>query len=153
FVLLHSAGAHTLAEAHVLTPYSPICLTVRGTRISNFGPPVYQNVTGSVCGFTRVPILGGILAASSAAVPMVAVTHPGPQGEAVVAGHTAAEVNRTGSGNPNLIVHFADSKSIGQLRLLTEALERSNRKNAAAAIVAVLMPDQLSKASYTPGIV
>jgi peroxiredoxin len=36
---------------------------------------------------------------------------------------------------------------------LTQALQRSKRTDAPTAIIAVLTPDQLSKARYTPGIV
>ena len=53
---------------------------------------------------------------------------------------------------PNLIVHFADSKSVSQLPVLIQSLTRSNRKDAPTAVIAVLAPDQLSKAPYVPGI-
>jgi peroxiredoxin len=84
---------------------------------------------------------------------MVALTRPGPDGMVQVAGHTPAQTDQTGRNTPNVIVHFADQKSAGNLDVLTQALRDSERKDAATAVLAVLTPDQLSKTRYTPGII
>ena len=162
FVLLHSGPSHAAsavldgaASATPVPGYLPLCLTITGTRISNYGSPiVYQPVTATICGVTKFTI-GGLVAVSggSAAVPMLAITRPGPSGQVVVSGHAAAQVDQTGATAPNLIVHFADSKSVGGLQVLTEALVSSKRSDAPTAIIAVLTPDQLSRAPYAPGIV
>jgi peroxiredoxin len=155
FVLLSSGPPVATAESYTAVPgYSPICLTVKGTRISNYGsPPAYQPVTGTVCGFTKFNVggLAGIL--SGKALPTLAVARPGPRGEVVVTGHASAEIDRSGNSAPNLIVHFADAKSLSQLQLLSQAFQQSKRSDAPAAIVVVLTPDQLSKAAFVPGII
>jgi len=160
FVLLHSGPVNeqvaSVANAAVVAVpgYSPLCLTITGTRISNYGsPPTYQAVTASVCGYLRFPIsLPGVLKGSVNA-PMIAISRPGPSGALVVSAHAPVDIDQTGISAPNLVVHFADSKSVTQLQVLTEAVARANRKDSPAAVVAVLTPEQLSKASYTAGIV
>lgn len=157
FVLLHSPGL-TIADVAVSgTPvpgYAPLCVTITGTRISNFGPEVYQTVTGSVCGFTKfnVGVLAGLTSGLMNA-PMLAVTRQGSSGNVVVTGYAAAQVDQTGITAPNLIVHFADFESMNQLQTLTDALELSTRTDAPSAIIAVLSPGELLKASFTSGII
>lgn len=166
FVLIHSsqtvaeaaiapASASASASAVSLPGYSPLCLTITGNRISNYGtPPTYQTVTASICGYTRFPVvLGGLLSNARAVAPMLAITRPGASGGIVVSGQTRVAIDRSGAAAPNLVVHFADTKSSGQLHLLTQALGRSNRKDAPTAVIAVLSPDQLSKAPFVPGVI
>jgi peroxiredoxin len=159
FVLLYSGPTHaqvSASAAAVTVPgYTPLCLTITGTRISNSGsPPTYQPVTASVCGYTRFPIpIPGRLPSGGVAAPVVAITRATPSGGMVVSGYTQAVANQPGANAPNLLVHFADSKSFPQLQVLTEAVARSNRSDAPAGVVAVLSADQLSKTPYVPGIV
>jgi peroxiredoxin len=156
FVLLHSGQpVAEAASALALPGYAPLCLTITGNRISNYGsPPAYQTVTASVCGYLRFPVaLGAVLSNAGTIAPMLAVTRPNPSGGIIVSGQTSVAIDRTGAAAPNLIVHFADFKSSSQLQLLTQALARSNREDAPTAVIAVLTPDQLSKAPFTPGIV
>ncbi len=134
--------------------YNTICLTARGTRISNYGtPPVFQNVSGSVCGFTIFTVAGVLATTGAAARPMLAITRPGLHGEVVVAGHTPAVADTVGSASPNLIVHFPDSKSLGEAKSLSHALVRSNRKDAPTAILLAVTVGQLAKVPFMPGIV
>jgi peroxiredoxin len=159
FVLLHSGPTNagpTASAATISFPgYSPLCLTITGTRISNFGsPPTYEPVTAGVCGYTRFPFpLPGTVASGTVAAPVVAITRPVPSGGMAVSGQTLAAADQTGANAPNLVVHFVDPKSSGKLQVLTEALARSNRTDAPTAVVAVLTPDQLSKAPYVSGVV
>lgn len=156
FVLLHSGEAAALPDAYSggIPGYSPLCLTITGNRISNYGsPPVYQNVTASVCGYTRFPFPVGVIPGKDAAALTLAITRPAPSGGLIVSGHASADVDRSGSAAPNLVVHFADAQSSGQLQFLTQALGRSKRNDAPTAVLAVLTPEQLSKAPFTPGIV
>lgn len=156
FVLLHSAGL--VADAAISgTPvpgFAPLCLTITGTRISNFGPVAYQTVTGSVCGFTKfnVGVLSGVTSGLTDA-PMLAITCPGPSGNVVVTGCAAAQLDQTGITAPNLIIHFANFDSVAQLKALPDALEQSKRSDAPTAIIAVLSPGELLKASFTSGII
>jgi hypothetical protein len=82
----------------------------------------------------------------------IALTQSGPDGSLQVSGHIPAQIDRSGRNTPNLVVHFADAKSAGNLAPLTRSLQESNRKDAPTAVLAVLTPDQLSKASYANGI-
>ena len=156
FVLLHSGPAvfDPSVSGTPVPGYSPLCLTVTGTRISNFGPIVDQAVSGSICGFTKfnVGALEGVVSGLTKA-PMLLVSRPGPSGQLAVTGQAAASIDRTGISAPNLILHFADSNSCNKLQTLTHALQQSKRTDAPTAIIAVLAPGELSKASFTPGVV
>jgi len=153
FVLVHSGPVSTTDwTSPPIDPYSSLCLTVRGTRLSSFGPVVAQPVGATVCGYNRFPVVSGVLVSAGAAIPMVTLTRPGPGGQVAVTGHTLAQV-AAGSGAPNLIVHFADAKSATELQVFTQALSQSKRTDAATAVVAVLSPGQLAKTPYTPGII
>jgi peroxiredoxin len=157
FVLLHSAPEAqdaAVAGAVALPGYSPLCLTITGTRISDYtSPPVYQPVTASVCGVTRfkVGLLPGALTGATFA-PTVAAVRPGPSGQVSVTGHAPVETDTTGRSSPNLIVHFAGERPSG-LEFLTEALDESKRTDAPTAIIAVLNPDEMTKAKYVPGVI
>jgi hypothetical protein len=156
FVLLHSGPevSDGTFSATAVTAYTPLCLTIKGNRISNFGSPVYQSLSATVCGFTRVPVIPVELVSGLAgAIPMLALTAPGPGGQIAVTGHAMAQVGQTGGDTPNLMIHFGDAKSAGQLQLLTRALAQNKTRNAATSVLAVLPSDQLAKVTYTQGII
>jgi peroxiredoxin len=155
FVLLDSGPevAGATASTGAVSGYTPLCLTVKGLRLSSSGPVVAHPVSAIVCGYNSFPVVNGLNVALNGTVAMVALAQPGPDGFVQVAGHTPAQVDRTGRGTPNLIVHFADEKTAGNLALLTQALRESGRKDAVTAVLAVLTPDQLTKARYTQGII
>jgi len=140
-------------EALRIAGYNPLCLTLQGTRLSNSGPVVAQPVEAKVCGYRAFPVAGGLNVGGFKEAAMIALAVPGPEGQLVVAGHTAAQSTPAGSGSPNRLVHFADDKSVGHLTLLTRALKESGRDDTMTAIMAVLTPEQLSKAPYAAGIV
>jgi peroxiredoxin len=155
--VMHTGGlvANPGVSAMAIGGYSAICLTVKGSRISNFGTPAtYQQVQAKSCGFRVFPVgLAGILANPKALVPMVAVTQPNPPGGLVVTGHTPIQIDRSGAGSPNLIVHFADAKSVSALETLGKALTQSKRTDAPTAIVAVVAGDHIAKAPHVPGVI
>jgi len=151
FVLLHSGPVATAGNGGggSLPPYTPLCLTVRGTQLSPQGAIVPQAVNATVCGYTRVVTLPpGTLAEAQ---PTLALTQPSPDGHVVVTGHAAAQAASVGGAAPNVIVHFADAKSATQLEQLTQAVTK--RKDVATAVVAVVPPDQLAKTRYNPGVI
>ncbi len=160
FVLLSSNqltnAAVARTEAAVLA-YSALCLTITGTRISNYGSPAnYQQVTASICAYNTFPVVsvGGLISSGSvSAPPTLAVTHAGAKGEVVVSSHVAADVDATGLAAPNLLVHFADSTSSSQLETLTKAVAHSHRHDSPTGVIAVLTPEHLSKAKFTAGVV
>ncbi len=148
-----TAVSSGLATTGAVSGFIPICLTVRGTRIASSGPAVAQPVSATHCGYTKVSILEGLEASLAGALPMVALTQPGPGGLVEVAGHASARPDGAAGGAPNRIVHFADQKTAGSLEFLTQALRESERPDAVTAVVAVLTPDQLAKARYAEGVI
>src|SRR6266849_4804079 len=144
-----TAVSSGVATTGAVSGFIPICLTVRGTRIASSGPAVDQQVSATVCGYTRVSVVQGLESSLGGALPMVALTQPGPGGLVEVAGHASAQADGAGGGTPSRIVHFADEKTAGHLEFLTLALRESKREDTATAVVAVLTPDQLAKARYT----
>jgi peroxiredoxin len=157
FVLLHSGpqAVDTSVAAAAVPGYSPLCLTITGSRISNFGTPAhYQPVKATNCGYTIFPIgLAGLRATTKGALPTLAITQPNPAGGVVVTGHASVQVDRSGATCPNLVVHFADTASVGSLQVLSKAISHGKHKNAPTAVIAVLTPEQLSKAPYVPGVI
>ena len=154
FVLVGGPQVPTSVSDGLVSAYSPLCLTVRGTRLSASGPVITQQVSATVCGYNSVSVIpGGLVASVGGALPMLALTHAGAEGQIAIAGHTPAAPDTTGRGTPNLIVHFPDDASAGQLEVLPRALGSSGRKNTPTAVLAPLTPDQLSKSRYTPGVI
>jgi peroxiredoxin len=155
--LANAPGAATARTEVAVLGYSALCLTITGTRISNYGSPAtYQQVTASICAYTSFPVVsvGGLISSGSvSAPPTLAVTHAGLNGEVVVSSHVAADVDATGLAAPNLLVHFSDSTSSSQLETLTKAVARSHRKDSPTGVIAVLTPEHLSKAKFTAGVV
>jgi hypothetical protein len=159
FVLKITTGATeteaAVAHSVAVPGYTPLCLTVRGTRVRNYGPgSAPQPVVTKACGYRRFPVLlGGLLESAISVEPMLALTKPGADGHVLVTGHATAQTAQRASSVPNLLVHFADSKSIAQLGVLAEALHASKKANAPTAIIAVVPPGTLAKTRYTPGVV
>lgn len=156
FVLIHPPSEISSAtiSPEPLSGFTPICLTVRGERLSASGPVVAQPISATVCGYTSVMVIpAGVSFAASGVVPLVALTQPGPRGSLEVTGHTPARPGEAGSDSPNLIVHFADERSAGHLELLTQAVRESRREDAATAVLAVLAPNQLARAPYTKDVI
>jgi AhpC/TSA family protein len=151
--LVHADPGPVMARTVALAGYSPLCLTVRGTRVRNYGPGDNpQPVFARVCGYRRFPLLPGVLVNATAVAPMMALTHPGPNGKVSVTGHAEAQTGSASSGTPNVLIHFADAKTAAQLKALTNALERLNKKKAATAIIGVVSRPELDSGTYVPGI-
>ncbi len=153
-ILLTDKNKFVLVDAPMpIYGYGPLCLTVSGLRLSASGPVAPQPVTATVCGYSVFPVGGGINVSPTGKLAMVALTQPGPGGLVQVVGHTPVRVDRTGQGAPNLIVHFADGKTSGQLERLTQALRESGRTDTATAVLAVLTPDVLAKTRHMEGVI
>ena len=153
FVLLHSGPViEGSSDGGSLPPFTPLCLTVRGTQLSPQGPIVSQAVSGTVCGYTQVTLANvDILNAFKGLKATVAMTAPSPKGMVVVSGHANAQPASAAAPAPNLVLHFGDAKSASDVQELQKAI--SKRKDVAAAVVAVIPPDQLAKMRYTPGVI
>jgi hypothetical protein len=134
--------------------FAPVCLTVKGTRLSPAGLIIGEAVTASVCSYTTVQVLpGGLVAGIEGGLPVVALTQPGPEGEVVVTGHTPVLADTHGIGTPNLLVQFVDDKAAQNVRVLTDALAASDRPFFSTAIIAVLSSDQLAKSQHVSGVI
>jgi peroxiredoxin len=153
FVRLPPEPEISTADAQIaVSGYVPLCLTIRGSRLSSSGPVVAQPVSATVCGFDLFPVLSAGGSAVKEA-PLVALTRPGAGGRIETIGHAPAEREDGGRPKPNLLVHFADADSASQLERLANAVRESGRTDAPTAIIAVLAPDVMKQARYTPGIV
>jgi peroxiredoxin len=139
----------------VLSGYEPLCLTVKGTRLSSWGSVVSQPVTATVCGYNSFPVVNGLNFPVEGLQAMVALTQEGPGGTVQVVGHTPAlaHIDEAGKFTPNVIVHFADEKSSTNLEFLLEAVKESGRSDAAIAVLALLTSEELTKARHTPGLI
>jgi peroxiredoxin len=155
FVLIHSqtSVAAETATVGAVAAYAPLCLTVRGTRLSSSGPVVAQPVVGMVCGFNSFPVVSGLNVSQEAEPLLLALALSSSRGRLVVTGHTTAQLGQAGSGSANRLVHFASDKTAGSLEFLPQALAESKRTDAVTAVLAVLTSDQLSKASYAAGVI
>jgi hypothetical protein len=144
--------ADAAPSADAMHAWSPLCLTIVGSRLSAWGPSTRQAVTGSICGYGTFPVLEGVEGVRAAGA-MVALTRAGANGLVQVVGHAPAEVDRTGRGVPNRVIHFADDASVARLDVLAQAVRESGRKDAATTVVAVLTAKQLAGALHASNVV
>jgi peroxiredoxin len=138
----------------VISGYQPLCLTVKGTRLSAVGPAVWQPVTATACGYNSFPVIN-VGNVTLEATPMVALTHVQADGSMQVIGHMPAltHVDKSGKYTPNVLAHFADDKSSANLDFLVEAVKQSGRKDAGTAVLGLMTHEQLSKTRNTPGVI
>lgn len=132
--------------------YQPMCLTIRGSRLSSSGLITLQPVTASYCAFQWFPVLE-LSPASGEPTPLVPLTRPGSRGEVEIVGHAPAARDDKDRRRPNLIVHFGTGDNTPTLQRLTEALEKSGRTDASAAIVAVMKPEDMARSRHVSGVV
>lgn len=140
-----------VTPGHVIG-YRPMCVTIRGRRVTAAGPVTLQPVTASYCAFHWFPLLDVALTETSSA-PMVALTRPGPNGLVDIVGYAPAVRDDKARATPNLVVHFGTADSAGQLHRVTEALGKSGRADAPAAVVAILDAGDLARARHVDGVV
>lgn len=132
--------------------YAPLCLTVRGTRLSASGPVANQMVSGGVCSFSSFPLLD-LVASSNGTTPTVLLTRAGTDGRVEVAGRTPAATDIHGTGKPNLLVHFSGGNSGTRVDELSGALAASGRTDAPTAILLVLNRDDVTKSRHSPDVI
>ncbi|HZU45150.1 MAG TPA: TlpA disulfide reductase family protein [Terriglobales bacterium] len=139
-----------------LPPFNPLCLTIRGTRLSSFGPVVAEPVSGSVCAYNLVSVISGGLKATGAAAgarPTIALAQPGPSGQLEVTGHFGAQADTVGRGTPNVVVHFATPTTAPHLEALARVVNSRKNKRAATVFLAVAHVGLLPKLKYIPGVI
>ena len=145
-------GTFEPAAPDHLTFYRPMCLTIRGRRLTAAGPVQSQPVEATYCAFHWFPLLDVSLA-EAASAPMVALTHPGPSGLVNVVGQTPAVREDKARRVPNLVVHFGTPESAGNLDRVTEAIRKGGRVETPAAVLAVLDPDDLPRTRHIDGVI
>jgi hypothetical protein len=136
---------------HPITAFQPMCLTVRGTRLSSSGPIRLEPVTASYCAFDWFPLFDAA-SVDSHRIPLVTLTRAGARGEVEVVGHAAAVNDDNTRATPNLILHFGEAGDPDPLNRIREALGNSGRTDASTSIVAVLPAGQLATARHVPGV-
>jgi peroxiredoxin len=150
FIRESPGSLETADSSDVATGYSPLCLTVRGNRLSSSGTVIAESVTATVCGYRRFPLVSGLGVIAEESL-LVALTRSDPDGMVEVVGHTAAQAGDA-SAVPNLIVHFAGAGNALDASVLSRALAESGRRDAAAAILVVSGPGELGGTRFSPGV-
>ena len=153
FILLHQPPplATAFAMATPVTGYTPMCLTVHGTRLSSSGQVLTQSVEATVCGVKTFPISGDFAQAEYGTLS-IALVQPSANGLIDVAGHTAALPAEQGRVAPNMIVHFGDRQSAGGLEAAVNALLESGRSDAPTAVLAVMSAEDIVQSKFTSGV-
>jgi hypothetical protein len=137
---------------------NPSCLTVKGRRISAWGPVVYRDVSGHFCRWHALPLgslgIAANLRIAGQTLPDIALTLPAASGALEVVGHICPSslVKRAGECNSNVIVHFSGGDTPGNLNSLQQALRESGRNDTATAILAVLPGEGLAKIRPVEGL-
>jgi hypothetical protein len=155
FVYLHpppATEAGVAARTTLVSGFTPLCLTVRGSRLSSSGPVAAQPVTGSVCGYSAFPVVSWVRGSQLKSVPMVAVTYPNSDGLEVV-GHTAAVADGLGRRAPNLVVHYARGTGVSKVSGIVQAIEAAQRKDSPTAILVVVPRGSLASKALPEGAV
>ena len=147
-----TAGTFEPGTPGHLMGYRPMCLTIRGRRLTATGPVQSEPVQASHCALNWFPLLDVSLADATAA-PMVLLTRPGPSGLVDIVGHALSVREDKARGAPNLVVHFGTAESAGQLQRVTEAIGKSVRVETPVAVLAVLDPGDLRRARYVDGVI
>jgi peroxiredoxin len=151
-IVFGSPGSGETAGPRPFPGFQPMCVTIRGTRLSAAGPVSMQPVTASYCAFQWFPMFE-VAVDSAGPLPLVPLTRPGSRGEVEIVGHAAAVSAEGRRARPNLIVHFGSGDNADQLQRLSEALEKSGRGDAPTAIVAVMTPDEMARVRHVAGVV
>jgi hypothetical protein len=139
----------TMYAKRLLTGFVPMCVTVHGSRLSQHGPVTLQPVAATVCGVSSFPLLDAWYPGE---LPLMAMVRPGPRGLVHVTGHTLARRVESGRPAPSLIVHFADSRSAGDLESLSRVLRETEGDAAPAAIVVVLGRAEIDAFPFVEGV-
>ena len=151
FVLLYTNNVGEADGASTLPAYTPLCLTVQGTRIGASGAAPETAVSATSCGVHILPLPGLNFGGVVSTMPVIALALRGTGGHIVVTGHAAPQA--AGGAAPNLLVHFADANSAADLKMLTQALHHARRPEATTGVMAVLPLGHLEKLHYTAGII
>ena len=134
-----------------------VCLKIEGTRLSASGPVVAQTVRSKqVCHRVSFPLVAVTKALHDVVkqMPDLAIVKHGSGAGAEIVGHASPWIRPSDRRDEtaNLIVHFPDEESLADLSILTHALERSGRPDAATSVVCVISPEDLLRLRPVAGV-
>jgi peroxiredoxin len=134
-----------------------VCLKIEGTRLSASGPVVVQTVQSKrICHRVSFPLVAVYKDLHDAIKrkPDIAIVKHGSGAGAEVVGHASpwSRASDRRDETANMIVHFPDEESLADLSILTQAVERSGRPDAATSIVCVISPEDLPRLRPVAGV-
>ena len=153
FILFRQGPTLAPAAANFVQPvsaYTPMCLTVHGTRLTADGAVASEPVSATVCGYRSFPV-GGVDLVGGHAGLLIALSRRASNGMVEVVGH-ASPRSRTGAPAPNLVVHFIGDGSADTVARLIDAVRESGRTDAPTAILAVTKPGQISSLPFSENV-
>ena len=154
FVLLDQGPPATMGDgvsARLVAGYSPMCLTIQGSRLTASGPVASETVGATVCGYRSFPFPEDLVA-SGLAVAAIALARRGPGGRVDIVGHAAPMARAEKKNGPNLILHFPAESADARVDELIRGVEGSGRKDASTAILVVGNSAQLARLQYSEAV-
>ena len=149
FVLLAPDSPPTAgAMARMVSGYSPMCLTVHGSRLTANGPITTEPVAATVCGYRSFPVITDVVAEAG----LIALARRGPGGNVEVIGHAAPMARRAGMSSPNLVIHFAAESSGDAIQSLKNAISESGREDTQTAVVLVSDSSRMARLTFDEAI-
>jgi hypothetical protein len=132
----------------VITASSPMCLTVRGDRLSATGPVKIEQVTATICGYRRFPLDDFAVDTGG----MVVLASSGDDGNVNSVGRAAPLAPVSDTARPNLLVRIVSDGASADVDQLIKAMEDGGRAGAATAILVVAPGSQIHRTRYNQGI-
>jgi hypothetical protein len=149
FILKSLSPAISLGMASgLITASSPMCLSVRGDRLSAKGPVKTEQVEATICGYRRFP-LDDFSVDDGGAVVLAA---SGDDGNVDPVGRAAPLPAGPGDARPNLLVRIVADGRAADVDQLVRAMEESGRADAATAILVVAPAAEIRRIKYNQGI-
>jgi hypothetical protein len=132
----------------LITASSPMCLTVRGDRLSAKGPVKTEPVTATICGYRRFPLDDFAVDGGGAVV----LASSGDDGNVDPIGRAAPLSGGSDNTRPNLLVRIVGDGPSADVDQLIKAMEDGGRADAATAILVVTPASEIRRTRYNQGI-
>ncbi|HEX6573619.1 MAG TPA: hypothetical protein VF042_01495 [Gemmatimonadaceae bacterium] len=132
----------------VVTASSPMCVTIRGDRITAQGPTAIEQVSATICGYRRIII------DDSALVDLdtrVILGEPGPDGTMSRVG-TAAPLPANQGKRSNLLVRLIDNAESADVDQIVHAIKEGGRPDAATAVLIIGSAAALQRVKFNENI-
>ena len=149
FILMSLSPAMSLGMLEgVVTASSPMCLTVRGDRLSAKGPVKTEPVAATICGYRRFPLddfavdVGG----------MVVLAEGGSDGNVESVGRAAPLPSGAGDDRPNLVIRIVKEGGAADVDELVTAVKEGARADSATAILVLATAEQIKRTKFNQNI-